>query len=171
MSTFIIEEIKRDHVDDILLVSKSNSLDHIFKEHLNIMFSISPSTSFVCKDKNRIIGYIICIQNAFYDISQKAFVNNNKYNMIYSLTVEKEFRNKGIAKELMRRTLVNSIGKIVQLQVRKNNHVALYLYEYFRFNISNTLKDYYPSLTEKDKKEDGYVIECNLQSDFNPQIK
>jgi ribosomal protein S18 acetylase RimI-like enzyme len=162
----LIEEVNNSHINDILDINKKCLPERIRKEQLHLILSVSSKVSFICKIDEKVVGYIICIHNGKYDFQNNEIVNDSNYNMIYSLAVLKEHRQKGVAKKLLSSVILNSIGKTLQLQVRKSNLIGIYLYERFHFNTVETLKKYYPGVKQIEELEDGLLMECSLQSDY-----
>jgi ribosomal-protein-alanine N-acetyltransferase len=105
--------------------------------------------SFVVVLNDNLVGYII---------SKIAYPETH----ILNLTVKKNFRKKGIGKDLIE--LIISDARLrnsenIILEVRANNTDAQSLYKKLNFEVIGTRKDYYES---KNDREDAYVLNLNL---------
>ena len=105
--------------------------------------------SFVVVLNDNLVGYII---------SKIAYPETH----ILNLTVKKNFRKKGIGKDLIE--LIISDARLrnsenIILEVRANNTDAQSLYKKLNFEVIGTRKDYYES---KNGREDAYVLNLNL---------
>ena len=105
--------------------------------------------SFVVVLNDNLIGYII---------SKITYPETH----ILNLTVKKNFRKKGIGKDLIE--LIISDARLrnsenIILEVRANNTDAQSLYKKLNFEVIGTRKDYYES---KNDREDAYVLNLNL---------
>lgn len=72
---------------------------------------------------------------------------------ITNLTIEKNFRNKGLSKELLGNFLNNYKNHQIFLEVRKSNEIAINLYKKFLFKELSIRKNYY-----KNPVEDAIVM-------------
>lgn len=85
---------------------------------------------------------------------------NNFEAEVYNICVEKNFRRKGIAKQMLGH-LVKMMAKqkvsYLFLEVRKSNIGAIHLYQNFGFKYLTVRKDYY-----KNPQEDAYLLAYNL---------
>jgi len=105
--------------------------------------------SFVVVLNDNLVGYII---------SKIAYPETH----ILNLTVKKNFRKKGIGKDLIE--LIISDARLrnsenIILEVRADNTDAQSLYKKLNFEVIGTRKDYYES---KNGREDAYVLNLNL---------
>ncbi|MDT7886996.1 MAG: ribosomal protein S18-alanine N-acetyltransferase [Thermoproteota archaeon] len=121
--------------------------EEAFSKHLIIELLLSyPEFFLVAEHKGKILGYI-------------SATLENDHCHIYSIAVLPEFRNKGIAtnlmKELLNKAKEKGIKKVV-LEVKTNNLEAIKLYKKFNFEIKGIKSKYYPDGT------DAYVMELKL---------
>ena len=85
------------------------------------------------------VGYLI--YKSLYEITD-----------ITDLYVEKEYRNKHIASDLMEELLKNICADKIMLEVRKHNYIAIKLYKKYGFNVIAERKKYY-------KDDDALIME------------
>jgi ribosomal-protein-alanine N-acetyltransferase len=93
----------------------------------------------VVLDQDRVVGY--CIYYIKPVLSLKGF---KKKSVIYSISIDKDFRRKGYGEKLLRESAremgVNGITSIL-LYVNTKNLPAIKLYEKIGFKTTNEIKD------------------------------
>jgi ribosomal protein S18 acetylase RimI-like enzyme len=87
-------------------------------------YHIGKLHSFVAEVSKIIVGYIFCNEDT-----------------VISFAIDKEYRGKGIGKQLMSHCL-NTFDHPIKLHVRVSNE-AVKLYKSFGFEVDETVKDYY----------------------------
>lgn len=98
------------------------------------------------KDDIRLSDHVICCMNgkevAGYILTQNWFSDDEIY--IGSLAVRTKFRNRGIAKKLLKHAMTTSpSAKKLLLHVSKANTKATNLYKSVGFKLVQDIKDYY----------------------------
>ncbi len=100
-------------------------------------------------DEKEIIGFVIVISD---DVEHTSIIN---------LLVKPSYQNKGFGSYLLKRVLdkIIKIGnvKTISLNVKVVNAIAIKLYQRFRFEIVEKIKNYYPL------GEDSYLMELKLK--------
>ena len=101
-----------------------------------------------CQDKEKILGFIIAIQDEIHRIN------------IINLLIKKKYQNKGFGSLLLGKTLeriknLNKIKKIV-LNVKTKNKIAIKLYQKFKFRIVQEIENYYRN------QQSAYLMELEL---------
>jgi len=147
-------EIKRVTIDDLQEIMKIEN--QIFKQDSfskQTMIKLILQNSLFLKlvknkKKPKIIGYIIAIRDV-----------RDRVNIINFL-IKKEYQNKGYGSYLFQSTLeliksFQEIKKII-LTVKKNNWIAIRLYQKFKFQIVQEIKNYYSN------QESAYLMEMTL---------
>jgi ribosomal-protein-alanine N-acetyltransferase len=94
---------------------------------------------YVVKSQDRVVGY--CIYYIKPDLSLKGF---KKKSVIYSISVDKDFRRKGCGERLLRESIkemrLNGVSSIL-LYVNTKNLPAIRLYEKMGFRTTEEIKD------------------------------
>jgi ribosomal protein S18 acetylase RimI-like enzyme len=93
-----------------------------------------PKYNFVCKKDNVIIGYVLGCPNFLEEKPDEI--------ILMSIAIEKEYRRKGIAKNLIKLFLKSVGEKKCILQVRESNK-AISLYESLGFKQETIYQKYY----------------------------
>lgn len=119
-----IRKCKREDLEDVYEIERL-SFPYpypkiIFYDYINKLF-------FVAEENEKIVGYVIA------DVDR---------NLIVSIAVHPEYRNKGYGKKLMDYVLKLMKGKIF-LQVRKSNKIAISFYQKIGFKKIKEIKKYY----------------------------
>lgn len=102
-------------------------------------YHIKHNKLFVYEKNKKIIGYILWLER-------------KKYHRLYSLCVDENYREEGIAQKLLTHSfsVINSSKYILEVKIK--NYQAIKLYEKNGFIISQTLENYYPN------NIDGYLM-------------
>lgn len=114
---------------DLDLISHRQMLRFLKSEHCVIHVS---------EDSNHIIGYILTL-----------FHKGTLLSRIYSLAVDEQYRNKGIAQKLISLSERTSIEKgftTIRLEVRQDNMAAIKLYSRLGYTELSHLTSYYQDL-------------------------
>lgn len=143
-------EIRKMTLNDVLRVHEidSNSFSAPWPaEAFAIELENPKARNFVLTENNQIIGYIV-----YWLIIDECH--------IATIAVDKAYRGKGYAKELLRKALQSSVTEgaaFVYLEVRASNQPAKELYRSFGFEIVGTRKKYY-----KDNNEDALLLTLEM---------
>ena len=99
------------------------------KDGINSFLKRNPRTNFICRDKDEIVGTILC-------------GNDGRRGYIYHTAVKDSYRRKGIARELVH-FVIESLGKEdikkVALVVYSNNKDGNKFWESLGFNLRSDL--------------------------------
>ena len=123
---------------NILDIPRINELGSLLEENFSKVYSISEmledkySKIYVYEMDDVIVGFIIAT-----DLKETCD--------ILSLIVDPEYRNKKVATNLID-YLISELDenlKLITLEVRANNTVAIHLYDKFGFEVVNVRKKYY----------------------------
>lgn len=146
-----IEKVNLDDLDKIMKMEKEAfKSDSFSKETMKKL--ILQSTLFLKlikkHDKQKLLGFIIIIQD---DLDRLNIIN---------FLINKKYQNKGFGSYLLTKTLeivkqINGIKKIV-LNVKTKNRAAIKLYEEFNFRIIREIENYYRN------QENAYLMELDL---------
>lgn len=146
-----IKKVNLDDLDKIMKMEKEAFKSDSFSRETMKKLLIQ-STLFLKliknRDKQKIIGFIIIIQDDL-----------NRLNIINFL-INKKNQNKGYGSYLLMKTLeivrqINGIKKIV-LNVKTKNRNAIKLYEEFNFRIVREIENYYRN------QENAFLMELDL---------
>ena len=96
----------------------------------------------VAKKEQTILGFA-CIWFSIDDIH------------ITNIVTSKNYRNQGIASNLLENIIHRIKNKPLTLEVRESNFVAIHLYEKYHFRKVGIRKNYY---THNNKTEDGIIM-------------
>jgi ribosomal-protein-alanine N-acetyltransferase len=100
---------------------------------------LNEGLSYVALDDDKVVGYCIGIMQNYLDIPN--------CGIIVSVAVDKAYRGKGIATELITKTwnaMKNRGAKACALQVRATNYSAQLLYNKLDMHQAGYIKNYYP---------------------------
>ena len=125
---FIIREAKRS---DLIRIAEIEKLSFEFESwglfFLGKFLEI-PYNKIIVAENNEILGYC-------------AFSDEGEIIHIKSIAVHPNYRNKGIAKALIKEVM--KLKKDIYLEVRVNNEIAIKLYENLGFKKIKTIKKFY----------------------------
>lgn len=146
-----IEKVNLDDLDKIMKMEKEAFKSDSFSKE-NMKKLILQSTLFLKlikkHDKQKLLGFIIIIQD---DLDRLNIIN---------FLINKKYQNKGFGSYLLTKTLeivrqIKGIKKIV-LNVKTKNRAAIKLYEEFNFRITREIENYYRN------QENAYLMELDL---------
>jgi ribosomal-protein-alanine N-acetyltransferase len=125
---FIIREAKRS---DLIRIAEIEKLSFEFESwglfFLGKFLEI-PYNKIIVAENNEILGYC-------------AFSDEGEIIHIKSIAVHPNYRNKGIAKALIKEVM--NLKKDIYLEVRVSNEIAIKLYENLGFKKIKTIKKFY----------------------------
>lgn len=142
-----IEELKIDHLNEIIPIEKESFTANPWKYHMFLdAISNDINQGFVIKYENNVIGYII-VQAVKMEVS------------ILNLAVKTEYRRKGYGRMLLKCVVDYYRSKkkdFIFLEVRTSNTRAQLLYKAMGFIQVGIRKQYY------ENKEDALVLMLKL---------
>ncbi len=136
----MIERIKTkelaDKCDELLtkLIQDEKQYDDSIDTDLKI---INYFNNFVNDDNKVLLGYLIDDVLVGYTYAFETVSNNVKGMFIDGLYVESDYRNRGIAKELINEVILEAEkrdAKFIDIKVMSKNEIAKKLYESLDFN-------------------------------------
>jgi ribosomal-protein-alanine N-acetyltransferase len=148
MENLLIEKFDPVEINKILEIER-NSFEkkEIFsKEYLLGIFKAWPNGTLMAKVNGETVGYVIGKKN-------------EESGLVVSIAVKKEWRRKGIGKELMEKLIENfkkERVKIIFLHVREENREAINFYQKLGFKIVELVENYYSN------GENAYLMERSL---------
>lgn len=127
---FVIEKAKHKDIDEILEVQSKTFIDKgDWTNASSIDLSIDENLSYIAKDNNKIVGYLVAV---FDDDTDEVETDGI---FIQNVGVLSEYRGKGIGSKLMETILVANIKNSFTLLVDIDNSVAQELYKKLGFKI------------------------------------
>lgn len=141
-----IREAKREDIPSIVKIASESFTSPWSEESIVREFDNTVSIFQVAEIDNEVVGFLI-----LRVIQEEA--------EILSLAVKPDFRQKGIATELIRSAISRLKNSVKQcfLEVRVSNRAAIELYKKFNFKEIGIRKNYY-----RDPKEDAMVMTLKL---------
>ncbi|MBE6783162.1 MAG: ribosomal-protein-alanine N-acetyltransferase [Ruminococcaceae bacterium] len=134
----LIRFMEEKDIDGVAEVEKECFANPWSEQSLKEELENGNARFFVCETKGEIAGYIGTI-SVFGECS------------VTNVAVKEKFRNKGIARALLERAILNSTladDEFITLEVRKSNIPAISLYEKYGFVKMGERKNFYRSPTE-----------------------
>ena len=129
-----------DHLSALVALEKSLfPKDDFPLSRGSFSYHIRKNDLFVFMNEGEVAGYIL-------------WLKRKTYYRLYSLGVSKQFRGKGIAKELLSYSFERLKSPSYTLEVKTTNESAISLYEKFGFTKQKILKGFYPN------NRDGYLM-------------
>lgn len=145
-------KIRQVEPQDIFSVAKiaHESLPEQYSPNLfNTFYETFPKGFLIAQKYQKIVGFLVGI---------KIDESNAK---ILMLAISKEYRRQGIGSALINKFLKEMYSnkiKIINLEVRTNNKIAIDFYKKFGFKIDEKIKEFY------NFKEDAYIMKRVLNS-------
>ena len=144
-----VENVLFEDLDEIYNLERITFNEDAFSKHI-LRSLISHNTLFLkaINEKNKIIGFVIALQESVYIIN------------IINFLIDKDYQNKGFGGILLDLT-INKIKQIplikkIILNVNTKNTTAQKLYSKFNFRITQKVENYYHN------NENAYLMELDL---------
>lgn len=130
---YIIRPAKENDIGQIQRIEEESFAYPFSKKQFLKLYSSCKEIFFVAEKGEEILGYI-------------AGVRGFRKIIVASIAVKEEYREKGIAANLMRRFIkkAGTMVKTLELQARVSNKAAIFFYERMGFTCSDILREYYP---------------------------
>ena len=163
-----------DDIKDIEKINKS-SMAQVYDVDT---FKQLVKNSIVAKLNGVVVGYAIMAtlqadKEYLLPYSYK-FKNTQVYSNLFSIAVDKDHRNKGIATTLMKLLLRANERHAVLLYCNKDNQIARKLYEKYKFKLVVELPKYYEKNNVKNEpmsdEESSSAISNDVSNDLSDAI-
>jgi ribosomal-protein-alanine N-acetyltransferase len=128
-TTIIIRLVKLSDINQMMQVNIKNLAENYTKDFW-VTILTKNKNSFVATWTKQVVGYILCDGKS-----------------VISFAIDKEYRFRGIGKQLMYHCL-NTINNSITLHVRTSNVTASKLYESVGFVVNNVIQNYYQDPVE-----------------------
>ena len=141
---YLIELFGEKDLDEVVKINWSCLPENYDNSFFLNLFAHYPKTFVVAKHAGKVVGYIMCrVETGFSEL--KRFSLTRKGHIV-SVAVLQEYRNQGVASNLLSEVLKGfkeyQVPEIF-LEVRESNKIAINLYQKFDFTTTRSIKSYY----------------------------
>ncbi|WP_455143179.1 ribosomal protein S18-alanine N-acetyltransferase [Candidatus Hodarchaeum mangrovi] len=140
----LIQQFQLKDLDQVIEINRECLPENYPERFFRTIYSELPSAFIVAKIGEQVIGYTMARVET--GLSHYSIFHRGKKGHTVSIAVKPEYRRKGIAKMLLKRSIEAMVEHGVNelfLEVRVSNDAAVNLYKNFGYEILKEIRNYY----------------------------